>query len=317
MSKETIDALARKIICNKDIRDILLGENLNHPYAAFVAYQRGLGIDFEEDGFQVGEHWSGDLENASILFLGPNPAITVNEVNPRYFPQNDKSKEDKSKDTFKMYKKENGNVDFAGIGVDGVINFSHDRFAETPMNRYGNFVVNILDENGNIVPDTYPVKYWLGVVSAAEMLMPDIEDRRVLMEKVVLAEMVPFRTMGQREVRAVVSKCWDDFTKEIIECSTAPVFVILGAIARDGFLKKTLARTAERRYVKENFFDANKIYEFCIGGAMRKIVHITHPSDFGAGNDFANRFGGNSEVLGELREVIESHRKAQIAKIKK
>ena len=96
MSNEskTLDTIIKEIISNKDVHNLLLRPVTTHTYGEIVQFQidecTDNGTTIEEEGFQIGEPFDGDIEHALILFLNSNPAFNFDEVSPRYFPASGK-----------------------------------------------------------------------------------------------------------------------------------------------------------------------------------------------------------------------------------
>ena len=74
MTKETRELMLKIAKCEE--LDKAKNDN-NHPCHTIVHYQDDLSA------FQIPEPWNGDIENAEILFIGPNAAIDMTE-NERY-----------------------------------------------------------------------------------------------------------------------------------------------------------------------------------------------------------------------------------------
>ena len=80
----TLDDIISDVVYNKDVHNLL-----TQPYGGIVQFQIeecvNNGTSVDKEGFQIGEPFDGDIENAPILFLSSNPAFNFDEVSPRYF----------------------------------------------------------------------------------------------------------------------------------------------------------------------------------------------------------------------------------------
>ena len=87
---KTLDDVIHNVVYNDDIQSLLKNPNLRHQYKKIVQFQidecKKNGTSIDREGFQIGEPFDGDIENAPILFLSSNPAFNFDEVSPRYFP---------------------------------------------------------------------------------------------------------------------------------------------------------------------------------------------------------------------------------------
>ena len=79
-----LDDVIEKVVDNDDVRNLL-----KQPYGEIIQFQIeeciNNGTSIDKEGFQIGEPFDGDIENAPILFLSSNPAFNFDEVSPRYF----------------------------------------------------------------------------------------------------------------------------------------------------------------------------------------------------------------------------------------
>ncbi len=63
---KTLDDVIQEIVYNKDIHDLLLKPDATQPYGDIVQFQidecTDNGTSIEEEGFQIGEPFDGDIE---------------------------------------------------------------------------------------------------------------------------------------------------------------------------------------------------------------------------------------------------------------
>ena len=92
---KALDDVIREIVFNDDVSQLLSTPNAAHSYDGVVQFQvdecEDNGTSIAKEGFQIGEPFDGDIENAPILFLSSNPAFNFDEVSPRYFPDSTES----------------------------------------------------------------------------------------------------------------------------------------------------------------------------------------------------------------------------------
>ena len=82
------EKIASEVIYNQDICNLLQNPNNDGLYKDLVDFQRNEckkhNSSIATEGFQIGEPWNGDIENAPILFLSSNPAHNFYEISPRW-----------------------------------------------------------------------------------------------------------------------------------------------------------------------------------------------------------------------------------------
>ena len=75
---KALDDVIREIVFNDDVSQLLSTPNAAHSYDGVVQFQvdecEDNGTSIEDEGFQIGEPFDGDIENAPVLFLSSNPA---------------------------------------------------------------------------------------------------------------------------------------------------------------------------------------------------------------------------------------------------
>jgi hypothetical protein len=151
-----------------------------------------------EDDYQVPEPWSGDLENAPILFLSSNPSISSKEKYPRH-------------------------------------SWPDDRIIDFFVHRFGGGIEN-WTKNGRYIlykDGTYSniwVRYWGGVRRRAiELLGSDVRPGI----DYVMSEVVHCKSHDEIGVRDTVQECSRRYLQRIVEQSCARVIVCLGGFASD------------------------------------------------------------------------------------
>ena len=154
--------IVKDIIFNQDISNLLddYRKNgsitINSPYKDLVQFQIDECVkensDILTEGYQVGEPWNGDIENAPILFLSSNPAYKFYEISPHY-------------DIIKKLIKK------AGIiikNTDSFIEFISTRIQKSPSHDENDSVLRVPVWKGKS-----DVPYWSCVRERTEYLLPD------------------------------------------------------------------------------------------------------------------------------------------------
>ena len=240
-------------------------------YRAFVDYQQGVyaqnNTNLEEQGFQGGVPWVGDLENASVLFLSSNPAITHNQCTPRYYAD---------EDHWSIYPDQNV------IVLNRIIEFFTNPLAPGNLMVINNGILTVnIFQNGQIQPRPGGVQFWNYLVDniLAELFPQDANNLPVLVANTVFTEIVPFQSLNLVGVNGALQYCWDDFSSHILNHSAANLWIIVGADAR----KMLSAMT------KINFA-TGQISNFVYGGRPRTLWFIPHTNAWGgAFQNFVNQ----------------------------
>jgi hypothetical protein len=275
-----LDEAAKCIIDNPEVHDLLTDvlenrpvKNHPHPLQKLVEFQRyeyaRNGTTLEKQGFQVGEPWVGDITKARILFLSSNPAFAFNENSPRYFAQTK---------IFAMPGNKKTPLDLSQVRQN-----LHDRFQNNPV-RGKALHIETLDSSGNI-KGSKSVPYWGCVRNNVETLLPvslkgnpkPLTDYvRKLMSYAVCMEVVPFKSNRETGVHDAMSECWDKYTRHILERAAAPVFILVGLMARKAFLEYALKDNAPEKCKARQAFDNRDIYLYRDnGGTIRATVYVT------------------------------------------
>ena len=328
-----LSALVREIVCNEKIYKIwghiLEDEGVesckDSPFFDIVEYQKTVyeeeGYDPCQGGFHIGQPWNGDLKGASILFLSSNPGITLNSRCPRYHVKDEK---------FTWYGQGTEEV-----SLEGIEDFFNNRFYKELFlegkNELPSMSVRIkdtkdingkkiIDEKSNEHPKPYGVPFWNGIRDIArnllpkEMSVPGDQDKesyiKNVMKHVVSTEIVPFVSMKEKGVNTrVIDKCWDSWTKKILDNSRAPVFILTGAKVKDKFLRILKTHVSpEEKAIAEKAFNYNHpgIYEYRTETRPepRYVVAVRHPSAYGKYKALPLEKFFSKETLHRLREKI-------------
>ena len=272
--------IAENIMFNEEIRELIQNPNQDGLYRELVDFQikqcETLDLSIEKEGFQIGEPWNGDIENAPILFLSSNPAFDFYEVSPRYY----------SDKTGNQWVIKDGEV----MSLDDLIKFQCTRIQESKIEDNDNNKENLNKEvfNPNTGKKDYlHVLYWGHTRERVECLLPDelkifwrnkktpAEYAREIMKYVVCMEIVPFRSNDATGVTtAVLDDCWGKFTKTILELSGASIFILVGSKAY-----KTFSRNLKFHASIEHNLSTGKTLELQFGERNRTIVHVPHTAD--------------------------------------
>ena len=249
----TLDQVISDIVYNKDVHNLLKQPDLTQPYGEIIQFQIDECADndtsIDKEGFQIGEPFDGDVENAPILFLSSNPAFNFDEVSPRYFATSGKvfnpehisaTKRVKFSDSSKEYSFEEINKMFIEpqkeMSFDEIKDFFKTRIQTSPARNDKDKTLRISLKDGG----TIGVPYWTCVRNNTELLLPtNLKNKwtnlnpsqraREIMKYAVCMEIVPFRSSSEIGVNnELLDKCWIDFTKHLLELSGAEVFVLVG-----------------------------------------------------------------------------------------
>ena len=302
--KKTIDDLIKEIVYNKDIHDLM-----TNPFRDILQFQdnacKGMIQDktkrsrtsLEKEGFQVGEPFDGDIEQAPVLFLSSNPAFNFDEVSPRYHSASGKIFMPKHKDT--ITKKQ---VPAKGMSFVEVKDFFKNRIVNSPSTGNNDECLRISLKNGN----TAAVSYWTCVRKNTELLLPaplksswtnlnPSQRVREIMKYVVCMEIVPFRSNSEIGVNdKLLDKCWIDFTEHLLELPGAEAFVLVGNKALKVFVEKLKVPASDIHTLKNR-----GVIKQIIGNKSRLVVKV----DF---NQVMKLFVGffNYNVISQLQKAV-------------
>ena len=272
--------IARKVIYNEDILKLLQKRNLEGLYRGLVDFQieqcenEKHNSSIDKEGFQVGEPWNGDIENAPILFLSSNPAYNFYEISPRWHWDNSDN------GGKKILKGKNGDP----MSLENILDFIRTRIKESHAKSDKDIALRIRLKKDNAIY-TPAVPYWGNVRERTEYLLPDelkislgnkmppAEYARKIMEYVVCMEVVPFRSTGEAGLKKNTEKifdyCWDRFTLKILKLSGASIFVLVGSKVLN-----TFTRNLNLHQSIESNLRVGKPLELTIGARNRIIVYV-------------------------------------------
>jgi hypothetical protein len=265
-----LDNVVESIFKNEDIHELLTDITAgrspqDHPYRKLVESQRDEysenNLNLEEQGFQVGAPWIGDIENAKILFLSSNPAFAFDENCPRYHAKTR---------SFKM-------PDGKPLSLEEVKNFVCNYFQNAPIHGRALHIETL----GSAEKRSRAVPYWGCIRNNVEALLPNSRKKprkpleayvRNLMSYALCMEIVPFRSNCEIGVPEALDACWENFAQHILAHAAAPVFVLVGDKVRDAFLAKMIADEEKRKNVKETLI--NKGIHYYRNGRERTVVSV-------------------------------------------
>lgn len=153
-----------------------------------------------EEDRQVPEPWSGDLENAPILFLSSNPSISMSEKYPRSSWSDDKI------------------IDF----------FSH-RFGGGLEGWTKDGKYTLLEEGS--VYRSKGVRYWASARRRAIELFEKDDVHPGI--DYAFSEIVHCKSHKEMGVKEAMPKCTGRYLKKIVACSGARIIVCFGRFAAD------------------------------------------------------------------------------------
>lgn len=273
-----LEKIASEVIYNQDICNLLQNPNNNGLYKDLVDFQRKEcekhNSSIATEGFQIGEPWNGDIENAPILFLSSNPAYNFYEISPRWHWDNSDN------GGKKILKGKNGDP----MSLENILDFIRTRIKESAAKSDKDIALRIRLKKDNAIY-TPAVPYWGNVRERTEYLLPDelkiflgnkmtpATYARKIMEYVVCMEVVPFRSTGEAGLKtntaAIFNRCWNNFTYQILELSGASIFVLVGSKVLNTFTRKLNLH----QDTKSNLC-VGKPLELTIGARNRIIVYV-------------------------------------------
>lgn len=271
---KTLDDVIHNVVYNDDIQALLKNPDLTHQYNEITQFQNNEcdynDTSIKEEGFQIGEPFDGDIENAPILFLSSNPAFNFDEVSPRYFPDSGKVFMpehitqnaraiaggnylfDEVKKIFTEPKRE--------MSFDEIKNFFKKRIQTSPAKNANDRTLRIPLKEGGLVA----VPYWGTIRNNTEILLPPAlkalwdgqltpsQRAREIMKYAVCMEIVPFRSTMAEGVLPALNKCWNDFTKHLLEFSAAKVIVLARPVALNTFCANVPLTAAQQQTLLEH-----------------------------------------------------------------
>ena len=316
---KALDDVIREIVFNEDVSQLLRTPNAAHSYNGVVQFQvdecKDNGTSIKDEGFQIGEPFDGDIENAPILFLSSNPAFNFDEVSPRYFPDSGKifmpahvdlSIQDRVNIPAGNYLFEEVKSKFAvpqkEMSFDEIKEFLKTRIQTSPARNKRDTTLCIPLKDGG----TVGVPYWTCVRNNTELLLPvSLKNQwtnltpsqrvREIMKYAVCMEIVPFKSSGESGVENAKDTCWNNFTTHLLELSGASVIVLVGNKVLDSFTSHMAAGA-------KAILEVKNIYACRIGKKDRQIVKV----DFAQGKmrRFATFF--DSTVISQLQSAVKN-----------
>ena len=320
----TLDQIISDIVYNKDVHNLLNQLDLTQPYGEIIQFQIDECVDndtsIEKEGFQIGEPFNGDLENAPVLFLSSNPAFNFDEVSPRYFVDSGKVFNPKHISATKRVNFSYSNREYSfdeirkmfiepqkEMSFNEIKKFFKTRIQTSPARNDKDQTLRISLKDGG----TICVPYWTCVKNNTELLLPtNLKNKwtslnpsqraREIMKYAVCMEIVPFKSNGEEGVPNAKNVCWNDFTRDLLDLSGASVIVLVGDKVLDSFVSNVAPKAMGTLTVRQ-------IYHVKIGNRDRLIVNFTQGK--------IRRFKGffDDGVIAELQNVVSSSQFVQKA----
>jgi hypothetical protein len=166
--------------------------------------------------------------------------------------------------------------------------FQCNRITDVTAN--GGITVKRMNKHG-VFSNKY-VPYWTGVRIFLEKFFVHTQcpgetvegfARRVMRDG-VCTEIVPFGAKSGKNMLSpnLVDYCWQHFSGRVLEYSSAPLIVLVGAAPRDEFVKKMNPEATDLEIQKIIItLKHGDIWECEIGGKKRKCVALAHFSRWG------------------------------------
>ena len=250
-----------------------------------------------------------------MLFLSSNPAFNFDEVSPRYFPNSGEIFMLKHIDVKTKKQVPEEKMSFAEIKK-----FLKTRIQISPARNNKDKTLRIPLKNGG----TIAVPYWACVKNNTELLLQTTnlkntwtglnpsQRAREIMKYAVCMEIVPFRSNEEKGVDNAKDKCWNDFTKYLLELSAASVIVLVGDKVLNMFtdLMKNLPLNSKTVLARESSVYKNSrgkpkhdgIVKVRIGKIDRLVVKVNF--NRGKFSRFGNFF--TPHVIAELQNAVAS-----------
>ena len=255
----TLDSVIIGIVFNEDIHNLLMNISRDeplreHPYKKLVEFQRNAYkkecLNIKDKGFQIGEPWNGDINNALVAFISSNPAFGPYDSFPRYHA------------VTKTVSMPDGET----LDLDGIKKFFNDRFKNATVSKREVLRVKCNRAGDGVFYKAIP--YWGCVRNSIKALWPnapkgDSTEAYVkgLMSKAVCMELVPFKSRSEIGVDDALLFCLKNFTRHILSNITAPIVVLVGKKVRYSFLNFYLKDENEWGEASQAF-DNKEIYHY-------------------------------------------------------
>ncbi|MDR1137968.1 MAG: hypothetical protein LBK91_06560 [Synergistaceae bacterium] len=311
-----------KAVVPKDLRQVIDDVDKGNPQPQqatppslcdvlwpFVAFQAGAysqkGLSLSQEGFQVGGPWVGEIGKEKILFLSSNPGFTSDHCNPRYMYNTDDlrfqgevmDKSDlltyleKPLNYIQIQNKQYKLMHFKNVNSTKPLLSIQTNLKLKEVRYWNDLVYRFLAKvylDGNTDFDGINQRF-AGQLSIADK----IKYIKYLVKKAVFTEIIPFGSNGQVGVNDdSLQFCWDNYSSHILDFSAAGIWVIVGAAARNQFLKiiQNLPINQIQPFQLDNCYLGN----FGPGNRSRLILTVTHPNARPNGcfqNSICNLFG--------------------------
>ena len=325
MTRDPLDQIIRNVVYNEDVRNLLKLKqiDLTHPYGEIIKFQldecNDNNTSIEQEGFQVGEPFDGDIEHAPVLFLSSNPAFNFDEVSPRYFADSGKVFNPEHISAMKRVKFSDPNREYSfdeiremfiepnkEMSPDEIKTFLKTRIQNSPALNDQDQTLRIPLRDGG----TKAVLYWRTVKNNTELLLPSAltdkwtnltpsQKAREIMKYVVCMEIVPFRSiMGAGLTPKLFDKCWEDFTKHLLALSGAEVIVLVRKPVFEAF-----CRNAHLDGKQKQTLDKHNIIHCDFGGKDRLVVKAENAGD-GPGTALQSFNEYNVNTLSDLQKAV-------------
>jgi len=186
--------LFQKIINCENVKAHYLNIDKCNPCSEIIKTQKCKEIE----NYQLPEPWSGDVENAPILFISSNPSISKKEFYP-----------DHTWDPHKIQE------------------FFYNRFGNDERKSWV-YELKVLNKNNK--RERKYVRYWASIKKrAAELLDKD----PIPGQHYCLTEIVHCKSRKQKGVESAVDTCKELYLNNILRISKAKVIVGIGKLAKE------------------------------------------------------------------------------------
>ena len=209
------------------------------------------------------------------------------------------------------------------MSFDEIKNFFKKRIQTSPAKNENDRTLRIPLKDGGLVA----VPYWGTIRNNTEILLPPdlkalwdkalLDDKltpsqraREIMKYAVCMEIVPFRSTMAAGVRPeTLNKCWNDFTKHLLEFSAAKVIVLAKPVALNTFCANVPLTAAQQQTLLEH-----NIVRCTLGDKERLVVRA-ETAGMGVGTAFVpfNKYFDpveypttNPNTLAQLQEAVAS-----------
>ncbi len=326
--------IATKVIDNAELKKALMNylefgtlnknDSVLVPYENLIMFQASESVHpIREAGYQVGEPWSGDIENADILFVSKTLAYAPTEICPRYI-----SLPCEEPDNYRIavtdciQKLTNHTIqDSDPNDVGRVIEFCNTRFKKAFLSNSKTLHIRITD-------GIKRVDYWGAMRKNTEaLLLPNvkgilkrkyrgkpIEYAQKLMEHVACTCVVPYKVVPPKTRKYLTAfnkggtfqYCWDNFAEGLLSLflsssSASKIVVLVGDDVLQVFQKSTAFSALQPKLTETSKPNTkgktSNIYLYEYNGNM--IVNVRNNQ--GSMGSFVNYFPQNSKIFPMLQ----------------